>query len=74
MNCKSDYTARYYVSSYEYTGHCVMDERNDFPLAVCHVNMDSDATEEQDAADARLRAQKIATALNESAFDWQPPG
>lgn len=42
-----------------------MDERNDFPLSVCDVNMDSDATDKQNAADARLRAEKIASALNE---------
>lgn len=72
MSCQVEPTARYYVGSYEYTDYCVMDELNDFPLAVCHVNMDSDATDEQDTADARLRAQKIASALNESGFDWQP--
>lgn len=74
MSIKVESTGRYYVDSYEYTDHCVMYEGNDFPLAVCHINMDSNATAEQDAADSRLRAHKIAAALNESDFNWQPPG
>jgi hypothetical protein len=73
MSIKVECIGRYYVDNYEYTDHCVMDERNYFPLAVCVLNMDSDAADEKVAADARLRAEKIASALNESGFDWQPP-